>query len=182
MPAAPVSKSSKAKIIAEAVWATGGPESECLGAVKNHIDARHEEFPWTKRWHAEIEGTKAALCRNTTSAADEPRCLRVFSGKDDDDLQSTEGLEGMKIEDVQRAGEFVKVAGGDVEQAQKILEHLTSLDHAALNRLQAGLSLYSEILKAVADDSQTAGQVLEVLGRHFAGDSQTEFSLCSDAA
>ena len=171
---------TKAQILREAILATGGPESESLGAIRNYISARYPDFPWESRWYAEIAGAKSALkpkrksAESTTTSAVEtiaiaptPKDAPTADEAPANAPTSVTSIpkvsgETHPINEIQRAQQFVSVLGeGSVEKARAALTFLG--EFGDLNGVQQSIDVWAELLNTVDGKADVAERVLDVL-------------------
>jgi hypothetical protein len=147
-----------ADVLREAIEATGGPQSEALGAVRVCIDQQHPDFPWAADWSGQIAGAKAGL-RNRLrlpAATDDP------SQRSDAAPQSREGLWTMAH--IQAAREFLAcIDGRSLERACRALALCDEI--GGPTEMHRGLELWSELIEA-GGDAEAVGRVLDILTRH----------------
>ena len=153
---------TKADILHEAINATGGPNSQALGKIKNYIDLRFPSYPWNQRWYAEIQGAKSAA---------QTGCVQPSA--ESSQLSTTETAMPWDLEQLDLARQFVdQVADGSLERADRALLFMAEIAPEKCASLSTHLQLWSRLLDAVDGSEQMADKVLQVL---FALDNGESF-------
>ncbi|MBM80242.1 MAG: hypothetical protein CMJ78_06565 [Planctomycetaceae bacterium] len=153
---------TKSQILQQAIAETGGPHSEAIAKVKNHIDYAYPDFPWSTNWHSEISGAKAAVSRtnSTSEGTEQPASQAANSNLHWDPVQ------------LQIAREFVdQVGDGCLERSEKAIVFMVSLSDESWGPLATHVRLWANLLNAVDGSEETADRVLAVLS----GQSQDEW-------
>jgi len=149
---------TKAEIFGEVIAATGGPQSQSVGAIKNAIDAKYPGFPWAEDWSAEVSGAKLAECHR----------LQLDGPADPPQTKPREN-DVVAYEQILAARSFVEaVGGGSVERATQTLAYLKRLERHQLDRVDVAVDVWSELLEAVDGNAEAVDNVLDVFSKRVA--------------